>query len=164
MQKYKCYGEKMKNVEITTMCALFSEDKQKVLFINRRKNWLGYAFPGGHLEEGESIKECIIREMKEETGLDILAPKMVGITHFFNTQDKTTHIIINFVADRYEGVTNLECDEGELVWVDVEQLNTLQYAEGMELRLDLFLQGIHKEMYVEWNNTMGYTKVEKLNL
>lgn len=151
----------MKDVEITTMCALFSEDKSKVLFINRKKNWKGYAFPGGHLEEKESIRECIIREMKEEAGVTILDPQMIGMTHFYNTEDKSTHIIVNFVAHSYEGHTNSECNEGELVWVDVNDLEHLPYAEGMELRLDLFLSDDKKEMYVEWNQHSGYTKIEK---
>ncbi len=151
----------MENVEITTMCALFSEDKSKLLFIDREKNWKGYAFPGGHLEEGESIHTCVIREMQEEAGVRIIDPQMVGITHFFNTENKSSHIIFNFVADHYKGDVNLKCDEGKLVWVDINHLDELPYAEGMEQRLDLFLNQDCKEMYVEWNDHSGYTKIEK---
>ena len=151
----------MKDVEITTMCAVFDRLKQKLLFINREKNWKGYAFPGGHLEEGESIYECVIRELREETGLRIFAPKFVGMTHFFNTENKSMHIIMNFVADQFEGDTLQKCDEGEIEWIDIEKIKVLPYAEGMEKRLDLFLENENKEMYVEWNDTEGYTRVEK---
>lgn len=151
----------MENIEITTMCALFNEDKSKLLFIDRIKSWKGYAFPGGHLEEGESIRTCVIREMQEETGVSIIDPEMVGITHFFNPEDKSSHIIFNFIADHYEGKVKQKCDEGKLVWVDINHLDSLPYAEGMELRLDLFLDRGCKEMYVEWSEHSGYTKIEK---
>ena len=40
----------------------------------RYKKWSGYAFPGGHIEEGESLVESVIREIYEETGLTITNP------------------------------------------------------------------------------------------
>ena len=41
--------------------------------------WSGYAFPGGHVENGESFAESVIREIYEETGLTIQNPQLVGI-------------------------------------------------------------------------------------
>ena len=56
------------NVELTVLCLI--EDGDKILLQNRvKKDWQGYALPGGHIEPGESFVDAIIREMKEETGL-----------------------------------------------------------------------------------------------
>ena len=44
-----------------------------------KTHWAGYAFPGGHIEEGESLVESVIREIYEETGLTIVDPKLVAV-------------------------------------------------------------------------------------
>lgn len=69
--------------------------------------------PGGHLEFGESFEECAIREIREETGLDIISPKFVGITNdIFLEDDK--HYISIFMKANYPGtqqIINLEPDK-----------------------------------------------------
>ena len=72
---------KTENVELTVLCLITAGDK--VLLQNRVKNdWKGYTLPGGHVEKGESFVDAVIREMKEETGLDIHNPKLVGVKQF----------------------------------------------------------------------------------
>lgn len=62
------------NTELTVLCLI--EDGDKILLQNRVNNdWHGYALPGGHVESGESFVDAVIREMKEETGLDIKNPQ-----------------------------------------------------------------------------------------
>ena len=59
------------NVELTVLCLI--ENGDKILLQNRiKKDWQGYALPGGHVEPGESFVDAVIREMKEETSLTIL--------------------------------------------------------------------------------------------
>ena len=53
------------------MCLIENKKTKEVLTINRVKDWCGVAFPGGHIEEGEPIVLSVIREIKEETNLDI---------------------------------------------------------------------------------------------
>ena len=69
------------NVELTVLCLI--EDGNKILLQNRvKKEWHGYTLPGGHVEPGESFVDAVIREMKEETGLTIIDPKLVGVKQF----------------------------------------------------------------------------------
>lgn len=149
-------------VELTTMCCLLDKKTNCVLMIDRKKSWKGRAFPGGHLEEGEAITDCVIREIKEETGIDLLSVQYKGNTYFYNTDKGSQHIIWNFFCDEFQGELKEYCNEGILEWVKLEHMKEGNLAEGMELRFDLFLEsGIH-ELYVEWNENDGYTKVKKI--
>ena len=61
------------------MCMIY-DDAGNILVQDRvSKSWGGVTFPGGHIEKGESIVESVIREIKEETGLDIKKPKICGV-------------------------------------------------------------------------------------
>lgn len=145
-------------IEITTMCAVLSQGK--VLMINRTRSWKGWAFLGGHLERGESLEECVKRELFEEAGIKILDPAFVGITHIFNPELLKRHIIFNYVATEYEGNIKESCEEGNISWIDIEQITEQKLAEGMEYRIPLFLQKGYSELYIEWKEECGYTKVE----
>ena len=65
------------------MCMIY-DDKGNILVKERIKSWCGIAFPGGHLELNESIVDSMIREVKEETGLDVSNLKLCGIKQWFN--------------------------------------------------------------------------------
>lgn len=148
----------MDGIELTTMCALIRQGR--VLMIERCKSWKGWAFPGGHLEPGESLSDCAIREMSEETGVKISQVYYKGLTNIFNTISGKRHIIINFTASDFTGKVKEFCDEGRINWVDIEHIENLQMAEGMEYRLPLFLKDGIRELYIEWDENNGYTKIE----
>lgn len=148
----------MNNIELTTMCALVQNGK--ILMIERSKSWKGWAFPGGHLENGESLSECAIREMYEETGAQIRKIQYKGFAHFYNTLTGQRHLITNYIASDYSGTIKQLCNEGKICWVDINSITKLQLAEGMEYRLPLFLNEGIQELYIEWDTICGYTKVE----
>lgn len=148
----------MNTIELTTMCALIRHGR--ILMIERNKSWKGWAFPGGHLEPGESLSDCVIREMFEETGVQILQLHYKGITNIFQTSSGKRHIITNFTANDFTGTVKEFCNEGRINWVDIEHIKRLQMAEGMEYRLPLFLKDGIQELYIEWDEINGYTKIE----
>ena len=67
--------------ELTVLCLIHDEDSY-LLQDRVKKDWKGYTLPGGHIEPGESVVDAVIREMKEETGLVIKAPRLCGIKQF----------------------------------------------------------------------------------
>ena len=145
------------DTEITTMCAVFNGDK--ALMINRTKSWKGWAFPGGHLENGESIIDCVKREIYEETGVVMENPIFKGIANVYNTVTLKRHIIYNFSCSEYTGVVKTCCDEGEIKWINMSEIEALPMAEGMEYRIPLFIKDKRQELYIEWNEEQGYTSV-----
>ena len=69
---------KTENVELTVLCLI--QDGDKILMQNRvKRTGRDIKFPSGHVEPGESFVDAVKREMKEETGLDIINPKLAGI-------------------------------------------------------------------------------------
>ncbi len=75
------FMSKTENAELTVLCLLRDDDRY--LLQNRvKKDWKGYALPGGHIEAGESIVDAVVREIKEETGLTVLNPKLCGVKQF----------------------------------------------------------------------------------
>lgn len=109
---------KIENVELTVLCLIHQKDQY--LLQNRVKDdWKGFALPGGHIEKEESIIDAVIREMKEETGLDIRNPKLCGIKQF--PIENGRYIVFLFQTDEFFGeVTSSE--EGEMVWVKRSEL------------------------------------------
>lgn len=153
----------MNDITITTMCALINEQNEW-LFIERTKNWKGLALPGGHIEEDESITECIIREILEETGLTLLDLTFKGIVHFYNTQTKERYLVFNYISKSFSGCLRSECAEGKLLWINQEDFKDYQFADGMEKRFDLFTRIIPTEMFVEWNEMKGYSSTKIVQL
>ena len=152
------------DVELTTMCCVMDCRKNCVLMIDRKKSWRGMAFPGGHLEDGESVTDCVKREIYEETGLEIQELQYKGNAFFYNTETGEKHIIWNFLCEKYCGKEKKRCNEGDLYWIPLEELDTLKVAEGMELRIPLFLERGVFEFYVEWDEKHKYTKVKTTKL
>ena len=71
----------MPKLEITNMVMVQDKSTGKVIVQERVKSWCGISFPGGHVENGESIYDSAVREIKEETGLRITNLKYCGIIY-----------------------------------------------------------------------------------
>ena len=83
--------DRKKLVTLTNLCMITKGDE--ILVIDRqKKDWPGITFPGGHVENDESIVDSVIREVKEETGLDIQSPKLCGVKDWVNS-DGSRYIV-----------------------------------------------------------------------
>ena len=121
------------NVELTTLC-LVSRPGQVLLQNRVKKDWQGYALPGGHVENGESIVDSVIREMKEETGLTIFAPKLCGIKQF--PIENGRYIVFLFKTDRFEGEL-VSSSEGAMEWVDWDRIGDVVAVAHLQELLDV---------------------------
>ncbi|MCR5753268.1 MAG: NUDIX domain-containing protein, partial [Acetatifactor sp.] len=100
-----------------------------------KKDWQGYTLPGGHVEPGESFVDAVIREMKEETGLDIIKPRLVGIKQF--PIDNGRYIVLLFKTESFNGQV-VSSDEGDMEWVEYDRLSEVKAVDDLEDLLRVF--------------------------
>ncbi|SFS72569.1 8-oxo-dGTP diphosphatase [Succinivibrio dextrinosolvens] len=113
-------------------CYLMLHRTKKEKDINKDK-WIGI---GGHLEEGESPEECLVREMREETGVTPLSPKLRGIITFVSDRYGTEYMFL-YSAEAYQGELSSDCPEGDLQWVEKDRISSLPLWEGDKIFLRL---------------------------
>ena len=125
----------MKN---TTLCYIEKDDKYLMIHRNKKKDdgnegkWLGV---GGHFEENESPYDCVIREVKEETGLTLLRPEYRGIVTFTSDKYETEQMHL-FTCTEFTGELG-HCSEGDLYFVEKARLCELPMWEGDFIFLEL---------------------------
>lgn len=123
---------------MTTLCYIEKDDcylmlhrVKKVQDINKDK-WIGI---GGHFEGKESPEDCLLREVKEETGLTLKSYAFRGIITFVTDCYETEYMCL-YTADAFEGELT-ECAEGNLEWVPKSKLRRLNLWEGDYIFLGL---------------------------
>ena len=122
------------SVELTVLCLI--EDGDRILLQNRvKEDWSGYALPGGHVEHGESFVAATIREVKEETGLEILNPRLVGVKQF--PTDNGRYVVFLFKATEFEG-SLCSSSEGKVEWVAYDAVSKCRTVDDFNDLLRVF--------------------------
>ena len=128
-------------MNFTTLCYIEKENKYLMLHRTSKKKdgnkdkWIGV---GGHFEKGESPEDCLLREVKEETGLELTSYQFRGIVTFISDEWPDEYMCL-YTADRYTGDIG-NCDEGELVWVEKGKIMDLNIWEGDKIFLKLLME------------------------
>lgn len=141
------------NIKLMNMCMIVDEVNNRVIVQDRiKKDWEGITFPGGKIENGESVIESTIREVKEETGLDVSDLKHCGLIDWYNDSNHERWFIFLYKSNKFSGELLKETHEGKVYWVDVNQLKNMDLASGMEEYLKLFFDDNYGEVFAVWND------------
>ena len=128
-------------MKMTTLCYIENNDCYLMLHRTKKKKdvnkdkWIGV---GGHAEGNETPQECLLREVKEETGLSLTSYKFRGLITFISDEYEAERLCL-FTADGYTGEL-ITCDEGELEWVKKSDVPQLPTWEGDAQFLKLLLE------------------------
>ena len=132
-------------VILTNMVMVYN-DKGEILVQQKvNDDWTGLCFPGGHVEKEESFVKSAIREIKEETGLDISSPKLCGIKQF-QTDEEERYIVLLFKTNQYSGYLK-SSDEGEVFWIKPEKLSEYHLAVSFMEMYKVFTNDDVSEQY-----------------
>ena len=116
------------NVELTVLCLITDDDR--MLLQNRiKKDWQAYTRPGVLVDRGDSFVDPVIREIKEETGLDIKIPRLVGVKQFPIKNGR--YVVLLFKTTEYSG-TVVSSDEGQMEWVESNRLSEINTVDDFE--------------------------------
>ena len=124
---------------LSTLCYM-ENDRDEYLMLHRvkkendanRDKWIGI---GGKFEPGESPEECVVREAREETGLQLTDYRYRGLVTFVSDRWETEYMHL-FTAHGWTGEVR-ECDEGTLEWIGKDDLAALPQWEGDRIFLRL---------------------------
>lgn len=126
-------------------CGYIIHDHQWLMLLRNKKQkdvnegkWIGV---GGKLEDGETMLQCMHREIEEETGLNALSLCLRGVVYFVYEQNEAEKIYI-YTCDQFEG-TLKQCNEGTLAWIDEDKVLDLNLWQGDRLFLQKILDQNH---------------------
>lgn len=123
--------EEKKKSQLTTLCYIEKDDCYLMLHRIKKENdvnkdkWIGV---GGHFEQDETPEECLLREVKEETGLTLTSYRFCGLVTFLAAGWPSEYMCL-FTADGFTGHLR-ECSEGTLEWVKKTELPKLKLWQG----------------------------------
>ncbi len=108
-----------------------------------RKGEAVYGVPGGHWETGETLKECAIREVREECGLDVNNVQLISVYDFYRPDKKKNYVTIGMKADYVAGDFSDLHDEGRLDWAwhTPEEALKLNLFPADKILIERYLSG-----------------------
>jgi 8-oxo-dGTP diphosphatase len=131
-------GDKMKRVDVV-YALIHNKSEGKVLMVKNVGS--AWTLPGGAVEPGETLIEAVVREAKEETGLDIQAGHVVAVNEKFRPEKNAHAIFFTFIGKVIGGKLEIKDDSeiSEIKWVDYQTADTLMpfHPEGVESLLIL---------------------------
>jgi len=131
-------------ITLTTSVMVQDPATGKVLVQDRRLNWKGFAFPGGHVDEGESVYECAAREVLEETGLSVRGLQFCGMVHYSwheaPESEECRYFVFLYKTSVFSGELIPEMEEGRHFWISMEELKRQKqrFSPNFECYLPMF--------------------------
>ncbi len=131
--------------KMTTLCYIRKDDQYLMLLRNKKKEdinegkWIGV---GGRAEEGESPDDCILREVREETGLTLTDYRLRGIITFISDEWEEEYMML-YEGLSFTGELLRDCVEGTLRWVPTDEIFSLSLWDGDRIFLKEMLETDH---------------------
>ena len=120
----------------TNMCMIYDKEGNILVEERCKGSWSGIAFPGGHVEPHEPFTDSVIREVKEETGLDIEKPLLCGVKQFY-TDNGERYVVFLYKTDKFSGEIT-SSDEGRVFWIKREELCNYTVALDFDSLINVF--------------------------
>ena len=151
----------MEKIILTNMCLIENKDTNEVVVIHRIKDWVGIAFPGGHIEDGEPIVPSVVREVKEETGLDVDNLIFCGIRDWYDPTINERNIVFMFKTNTFCGTLISDNIEGKVEWRKLDSIKEEEYASGLDKEMSIFFDKDTSEFFSTYNVDTKKWNLEK---
>ncbi|MCL2530666.1 MAG: NUDIX domain-containing protein [Oscillospiraceae bacterium] len=150
----------MSKITLTTMVMIQCPASGQVLVQNRlRSSFTGLSFPGGHVEPGESLHDCAVREVAEETGLAVRDLQFCGFKHecWRESDDAECRYFVFFYKTSAFSGTLMDTDEGQHFWSGLDELllRKAEFTPFFEDYIPMF-DGTHSEAFCTYSKPGDY--------
>lgn len=124
---------------LTNMCMVY-DDNHNILVEDRvLPTWPGITFPGGHVEDDETIEHSVIREVKEETGLDITDIECCGHIEWLGIEENARHLAILYRTKKYSGELQ-SSREGRVFWINIADIDKYTLSTDFDKILSILIR------------------------
>ena len=133
------------NSIVPSVTAIVPNDRGELLLVHKTDNDL-WALPGGGVDPGESVTMAVVREVKEETGVDVVVDDLVGVytnprhVMAYDDGEVRQQCSICFTTGLLGGQLATSSETSEVAWVAPERLDSLTMHPSMRLRIDHYLE------------------------
>ena len=138
--------ERTERVTLTNLCMIVNGTK--ILVQDKVGGDAGgIILPGGHVEKHEPVVDSVIREMKEETGLDIRNPRLCGVKEWIN-EDGSRYVVFLFRAEEFSGEL-VSSEEGRVFWMEKEDVLKSRWIWHMDCLMKIIADGEYTVLYLD---------------
>lgn len=141
---------RQETVTLTNMVMIEDENGKILVEDKVDPHWKGISFPGGHLLPNESIVHSAIREVKEETGLDIKDLKLVGVNNNVSP-NFNRYLVFLFKTKTFSGELK-SSEEGKVFWVEKKNLENYKLTPEFSDLIEIFYNDSINENYAVWDD------------
>ncbi len=131
-------------IDLTNMVMVYKDDGSILVQLREKHDWPGLNFPGGHIEDNESAPESAIREIKEETGLDIKNVESCGYFEWNEPQKGIRYVTLLFRTKDFSGELK-SSSEGKVFWIKKEDID--KYPQSLDF--DKVLLVMEKGLWID---------------
>ena len=143
--------DRTQKTEIVNMC-MVCRDGFVLVQDKVHSEWGGLTFPGGHVEREEAFADAVIREVLEETGLTITAPRLCGVKDWVN-EDGSRYMVLFYQTDQFEGELK-DSEEGTVFWMSLDELLSSDDRLALDMKdmIRVFLDDTLSEFFYYQEN------------
>ena len=141
---------RQETITLTNMVMIEDENGKILVEDKVDPHWKGISFPGGHLLHNESIVHSAIREVKEETGLDIKDLKLVGVNNNVSP-NFNRYLVFLFKTKTFSGELK-SSEEGKVFWVEKKNLKYYKLTPEFSDLIEIFYNDSINENYAVWDD------------
>ena len=150
--------ERKTPVELTNMCMIYDGQGNVLVEEKLLKDRKGLIFPGGHIENNESVVDSVIREIKEETGLSVSNIEFCGIKDWIEL-DGSRYMVFLYKTATYSGSIQ-SSSEGKVFWMSLDELKKADTLWYLDMMLEIFCSNGSSELYFNRNDNTYYPELK----
>ncbi len=132
---------KRNEIDLTNMVMVYKNDGSILVQMREKKDWPGLNFPGGHIENEESAPESAVREIKEETGLNIKNVESCGYFEWNALEKGLRYLTLLFRTNDFSGDLK-SSSEGRVFWVNKDEVRKFPQSNDFDKILEIMGKGL----------------------